>query len=407
MTSRIARAIHEMYRPSQDTQDPKFADAIENEIVQVRKKCKNQESAFYFEKSDPSDPKVIARVIVTFQSSIFVPALPNEIGGFKEMRVGIRVPNNGSENHQVAVLSSKPGTGSVRFADERETKMLQFLKGFVPELIEKVELWKSLSLREPPISVWIEAFYPLGNLKRFTVKEHRLDPDRIAYIAYNALKILKLMHESGYVHRDVKPDNFLLTSEQGDVRICDLGFAYRKEDGDQSPISGTPMYLSPESARSLLKSNRTSNEPPSDIWAAGISILELSGNQVLLKQYVPRHAKDCNEFCETISKVLFHPILPESVSHIDRFAAKLLHPDWQERPTAHQSLQDRSLRKALMQSEPFMEAVTKEKVPLSEAYEDLLGFSVEGLCEEHLSKVEDLHHESVCAVFQAQTQCYF
>lgn len=41
-------------------------------------------------------------------------------------------------------------------------------------------------------------------------------------LSLQMLKALKELHESGYIHRDVKPDNFRVT-EDGLLKILDLG----------------------------------------------------------------------------------------------------------------------------------------------------------------------------------------
>ena len=65
-------------------------------------------------------------------------------------------------------------------------------------------------------------------------------------------RALAVAHAEGLVHRDIKPDNLMLTN-RGEVKIVDLGIA-KRVDEDQSLTQsgtsiGTPHYISPEQIR--------------------------------------------------------------------------------------------------------------------------------------------------------------
>ncbi|XP_073140299.1 casein kinase 1-like protein HD16 isoform X2 [Henckelia pumila] len=87
---------------------------------------------------------------------------------------------------------------------------------------------------------------------------HTMSVEMVACIAIEALSILEKMHSRGYVHGDVKPENFLLgppgTSDEKKLYLVDLGLATRWRDGntgvhvdyDQRPdvFRGTVRYAS-------------------------------------------------------------------------------------------------------------------------------------------------------------------
>src|SRR5437016_4309974 len=71
------------------------------------------------------------------------------------------------------------------------------------------------------------------------------------HIILRSADALRHAHELGLVHRDVKPDNILLTAK-GVVKVADLGLA-KQTDEDQSMTrtgtgAGTPLFMAPEQA---------------------------------------------------------------------------------------------------------------------------------------------------------------
>ncbi|XP_078097879.1 serine/threonine-protein kinase MRCK alpha [Mustelus asterias] len=95
------------------------------------------------------------------------------------------------------------------------------------------------------------------------------------YLAELALAINSI-HELGFIHRDVKPDNILL-DVAGHVKLADFGSCLRLsvEGHVQSAVAvGTPDYISPEILRAVEDPSVTYG-PECDWWAFGICAYEM------------------------------------------------------------------------------------------------------------------------------------
>lgn len=100
----------------------------------------------------------------------------------------------------------------------------------------------------------------------------RLTPAEAVSIMEPVLGALAAAHRAGLVHRDVKPENILL-SDEGVVKVADFGLA-RAVEADASStrtglMMGTVAYCSPEQI------SRGNTDQRSDVYSAGIVAFEL------------------------------------------------------------------------------------------------------------------------------------
>jgi beta-lactam-binding protein with PASTA domain len=114
--------------------------------------------------------------------------------------------------------------------------------------------------------------YVRGPSVRHLLNERgRLEPAQAVEILRQTLLALGHAHHEGFVHRDMKPENLLVTRE-GVVKVADFGLARAYADGrvtQAGAVTGTVQYLAPEQIRGEPA------DPRSDLYSLGIVAYEL------------------------------------------------------------------------------------------------------------------------------------
>ena len=144
------------------------------------------------------------------------------------------------------------------------------------------EAWVAARVRSPWIGEIIEM--PPGRQTRLysvmpyyegetleqRLKRSPVSVDEGVRIAVRLARAVDALHRAGIIHRDIKPDNVILTSDDG-LRLVDLGVARvpRLEDFPVADIPGTPSYMAPE-----LFQGQPGDEA-SDLYALGVTIYRL------------------------------------------------------------------------------------------------------------------------------------
>jgi eukaryotic-like serine/threonine-protein kinase len=123
---------------------------------------------------------------------------------------------------------------------------------------------------------FIMEFFPSGSLRlRLQAKDFSFVKEHARKIFKGAATGLAYMNASGFVHRDVKPDNMLVNS-LGDTKIIDFAISKKIPTGmakwfyRKGKPQGTPSFMAPEQIRDEMPDGR------SDIYSYGCTLFELT-----------------------------------------------------------------------------------------------------------------------------------
>ncbi len=168
--------------------------------------------------------------------------------------------------------------------------------------------------------------YVRGPSVRHLLNEQgRMEPAQAAEILRQTLLALGHAHREGFVHRDMKPENLLVTQD-GTVKVADFGLARAYADGrvtQAGAVTGTVQYLAPEQIRGEPA------DPRSDLYSLGIVAYELltgklpfTGETAMAIAY--KHLSDRVPAPSTI--------LPNLPAELDGFVAAATDRDRELRP---------------------------------------------------------------------------
>lgn len=157
-----------------------------------------------------------------------------------------------------------------------------------------------------------------GSLVRHTCAGALLPIDKIVEIVFKCTRALSYANQLGVTHRDIKPDNILLSGPT-DIRISDFGITLPA--GVHSPRGtgiGAPAYMSPEQLREQPLTQQT------DIYSMGVVMYQLLTGQL------PYQAPDSFSMIYQITNT--DPAPPSSLREgipmsVDRIVRKAMQKD--------------------------------------------------------------------------------
>jgi eukaryotic-like serine/threonine-protein kinase len=166
-------------------------------------------------------------------------------------------------------------------------------------------------------------YVPRGTLKDRISRDGALEPGMAAGVALQISDALQTAHENGVIHRDIKPQNVLVT-KTGDVKVTDFGIARAASSPltATSAVLGTAGYMSPEQAMGKPVG------PQSDLYSLGVVLYEMLTGDIPYRAESP------------IAQAMMHvnepprsprEVNPEVPKPLDTLTLKLLAKDPEDR----------------------------------------------------------------------------
>ncbi|KAL5714674.1 non-specific serine/threonine protein kinase [Ranunculus cassubicifolius] len=205
----------------------------------------------------------------------------------------------------------------------RELEMMTLLSGH-PNVVNLQDVYED----QDTFQIVME-LCSAGDLWQEMVKHNRVYTEQeAAYILKQIMLPIKHCHSMGVVHRDIKPQNILLTSS-GCMKLADFGLATKIKGESISGAVGTPCYMAPEVALGKSYTEKV------DVWSAGVLLY------VLLTGTLPFNGSTQEQLLDQVRnlKIDFDSGALQNISASARdLIRKMMERDVSSRVTAEQVL---------------------------------------------------------------------
>ncbi|KAK1789349.1 hypothetical protein P4O66_014878 [Electrophorus voltai] len=179
-------------------------------------------------------------------------------------------------------------------------------------------------------------------IKALLMSGKRLEEPIISYILCGALLGLQHLHNNRIIHRDVKGNNILLTTEGG-VKLVDFGVSAQLTSARlrRNTSVGTPFWMAPE-VIACEQQFDCSYDARCDVWSLGITAIELADGDPPLAEMHP--VKALFKIPRNPSPTLRNP--DQWCRSFSHFIAQCLIKDFEARPSVTHLLEHPFIKQA-------------------------------------------------------------
>lgn len=238
-----------------------------------------------------------------------------------------------SDRFEVISFLGQGGMGSVFKAKERDTEKIFAVKLLNPDLIDddhsvrrfEQEAKAAMHLTHPHLAAVYEFGIGKNNtpylvmdflegttLDQLLQKEKYLDHRRAIDLFIQICEAIEYAHYKGVIHRDIKPNNIIVTKPQKDLefaKLFDFGIAkvlsnqaidFTQDMTQTGELFGSPLYMSPEQCRGANIDEKT------DLYSFGC---------VMYKSLTGKHPFEGKNFIDTIVRIISTE--PEKLTNVN------------------------------------------------------------------------------------------